>query len=470
MPAPLRFRRHGRTWLPVVTDGHDLVGVLDLDDALWTATAAPIATLRGDPAFLASLDLAGDGRIRAGDVRSAIRWLLARLADAGSVGPLPLHPDLISVDFPGIRAAARWVMDDHASEAAEGITVAAVRRARLSLEGVEPEPIPRADLAALERLLLYQTWLLPFVDSFVTCRGLYQPDTQALFEWGTLVLDGRWFKLAVRVPDAERHESFTRRGALCVMYVEVGQGEHDWEYEVVVPITAGTLGFVREGMWGVFFEHTGRERHARVRRLVIHPISLGDALLRPFRTLAELVRSLEGRVSAVRRAVGTNTALTMARSGFSTASVAAGAAVPVATAPTSAGLLALAAGTGIAIAAVGSAFTYVSDRFVAASGGLAGWLVSLRMVRALPDMSERSAVVAAYPLAVVLVLGTILLVVALLYILPVSIGAWLSLRRRDLGLLLIGSGWSINSRMFLTRRLARVYTQTPAIPRALRDR
>ena len=43
---------------------------------------------------------------------------------------------------------------------------------------------------------------------------------------------------------------------------------------------------------------------------------------------------------------------------------------------------------------------------------------------------------AAGPVGLTVVLG-----VWPLYVIPVSIGAWLSLRRRDLGLLLIGSGW-----------------------------
>lgn len=39
--------------------------------------------------------------------------------------------------------------------------------------------------------------MIPFVNSFVSCRDLYERGRQLLFGWGTLVLDGRWFNLAI---------------------------------------------------------------------------------------------------------------------------------------------------------------------------------------------------------------------------------------------------------------------------------
>lgn len=76
--------------------------------------------------------------------------------------------------------------------------------------------------------------------------------------------------------------------------------------------------------------------------------------------------------------------------------------------------------------------------------------------------------VAAYPIAVVVVIGSMILVTLLAYLLPVAIAAGFRLHPRDLGLLLTGSGWSVNTRMYLTRDVEKVFTQVPGVPRSLR--
>ena len=87
---------------------------------------------------------------------------------------------------------------------------------------------------------------------------------------------------------------------MCVLYVQVGDRDGTWDYEVAMPFTSGRLGRVVEGMWGVFVEPDGRERHAQVRRLVLHPISLRDAIVSPFRRLSEALEGAMDSVGAVR--------------------------------------------------------------------------------------------------------------------------------------------------------------------------
>ncbi|MDO9280398.1 MAG: hypothetical protein Q7U06_00715, partial [Pseudomonadota bacterium] len=561
MSDALRFRRLGRDWHACLDDGHALAGVLDLDEALWIATAAPVANLRADPVFLALLDSDHDGRIRVDEVRAAIRWLLANLRDPGDIraGATTLRLASLPESSHALRASARLVLERTDAPVADGeadaVTLIAVREVRaqelahgLSEAGcvrpsaaadadladflthiVEttggaphpelavttasmaqfleearawsvwhargapnpdgthaavlplgaatpaawdlcqslsakldqyfalcdavrldprlaalalPDPVgtdlfdaaattahiaraplatPRADgrlllegelnpayeepitrlfvevvgpmlgahggtlapgtldrvtwtrllarlaayatwmgerpvtrvggrsaaeieahladptlvtraqilldashvtaerighLGSLEQLILYQAWMLPFVNSFVSCRDLYEPGTHAMFGWGTLVLDGRWFKLAVKVPDPARHELFTRRGALCVMYVEVGDLDCAWDYEVAVPVTAGMRGFLVEGMWGVFVEHDGRERHARVRKLIVQPISLRDAILSPFRRLMETMQNMVDKAGAAEETAQIEKALAATRGGL----------------------------------------------------------------------------------------------------------------------------------------------------------
>ncbi|MES2644437.1 MAG: hypothetical protein V4850_33430 [Myxococcota bacterium] len=716
MSAPLRFRRLGRGWHPCIEDGHDLAGVLDLDEALWIATAAPVGSLRADPVFLACLDTDKDGRIRTDEVRAGIRWLLANLRDPGDIrtGDTTLRLASLPDESRDLLASARLVLERTAAPSSEQVTLDAVRVVRseevarglaeagcvhpsaaadpdlesflthiVETTGGAPHPeltvtaasmaqflaearawtlwhergapgadgshavvlplgsvtpaawnlcqslsakvdhyfvlcdavrldvrlasytlpdptgtdlldaaatsallsrapiaVPRADgrlslvhginpayeapiaflltevvwpmlgadvdtldraawigllarlsayagwmaekpitrvgrrspeeikrhsadatlvtraqalidashvtaariarLEQLEQLMLYQAWMLPFVNSFVSCRDLYDPAARALFGWGTLVLDGRWFNLAVKVPDATRHEGFTKRGALCVMYVEVGDVDEDWEYEVAVPVTAGMRGFLVEGMWGVFVEHgtghgagEGRERHARVRKIVVHPISMRDAIFSPFRRLMEAFQGAVDKAGAAEEAAALDKVLASTRLDASPGPVAAApppdAPVAAARPAAAAGVLAIAAGAGIALAAISSALAYIGDRFVAAASTIGAWIIALPMVNALPASTIHTVGLAAYPAAVVVVILGMLAVPMLVYLLPVCIAAWLKLRRRDLGSLLIGSGWAVNSRLYISRKVGHMFTEHPSVPRSQRQ-
>ncbi len=593
MSDALRFRRCGRAWHACVDHGGDLEGVLDLDEALWVVTSAPVETFRADPALLAALDADGDGRIRVDDVCASIRWLLASLRDPSDISPGhdQLRLSALRDGCDALRASGALVLRRSGAAADGAVTLAAVRALRVQCgdgvpsataapamralcasvadrvdhyfnlcdtirldprvvagadathvdvadpasvaaflvgapvappredgllhleEGVNPSHAPAlrrlarevvgplsggrsatldragwraiqgrlatvaapadagpdadaiAGLADLERLLLLQAWMLPFVNGFVTGRDIYRAGVQPLFNWGTLVVDGRRFTLAIRVLDSASHEAFTRDGALCVLYVQVGDREGAWDYEVAVPFTSGRLGRLVEGMWGIFVEPDGRERHAQVRRLVLNPISLQDALVSPFRRLSDaLERALDGGDGApTAPALSRLLPVVKPPPAAPTASPAAAKGMPSTTA------LTMVAGAGLALAAVTSAVTYVGDRFVAATSAIGAWLTDLPLVGVLPPRVAAGVAWGAYPFAVLVVIVSVAAGLALLYVIPVSISAWLKLRRRDFGVLLMGSGWAVNTRMSVTAAVARDYTRTPPIARQRRD-
>ncbi len=61
---PMTFRNYGGVHQFVVETDDDLAAVDALDAARWAATSAPLGDLHCDPAFLASMDPEGKGRIR----------------------------------------------------------------------------------------------------------------------------------------------------------------------------------------------------------------------------------------------------------------------------------------------------------------------------------------------------------------------------------------------------------------------
>jgi len=247
-----------------------------------------------------------------------------------------------------------------------------------------------------------------------------------------------------------------------VLYVQVGERDGTWDYEVAVPVTSGRRGILTEGTWGLFVEHEGRTRHARVRRVVLHPTSTWDALLSPFRRGRD---AIEAALDKSAPAVGEPDSLARALNSPSMPKAALPGATVGAKPGMATGMVALAAGAGIALAAISSALTYMGDRLVAAASTIGDWVLRLPAVTSLPPGPLDVVTVLAYPAAVLTVIAATLLAVCVLYVVPVSVATWLKLRRRDLGSLLIGSGWALNTRLYVTRDVARALTSAPRPPR-----
>ena len=506
-PSPQRppaFERFGRAYHLRIQGVEGLRQALELDTARWVASAAPLETFNTDPAFLNHLD-DGDGRVRAAEVRAMIRWLLEALEDTEAI---ERSEDVLELDAlraelePGatIRQAAERALERLGEPGADRITLAQIQKicaeeqarglseAGLVLPEAAQEAAPRALLedtatrqtvAALieathanavvldharqvERLILAQAHILDFVDSFVSFPDLYDPAQHALFEQGTLVVDGRRLTLAILVRDRARHARFSDASNIFTLYVELLDDDGQTWREVAVPVTHGGRGNLLESKWGVFYDLEGRERHARVVQIIDNPISLLEAFMAPFKRLATAVNDRIEKISEGQQqrmlaagttraeAVGkrleqstttpdpsnqaaTSSVPTAPAATRSEAAPAAGGATPTAAsaAPATSGTAGLVAGGAVAIAALGSTLAFVTNTIEKI-----GWRT----------------------------LGLSALALTLAVLVPVLLVAWIRLRRRDLSALLEGSGWAVNARMRLTRAQARAFTYTPPFP------
>jgi hypothetical protein len=286
----------------------------------------------------------------------------------------------------------------------------------------------------LEKLILFQAWLLPFVNSFVSFPDLYDPKGRALFEMGTLVIDGRHFNLSVRVVDRDRHAKISDSSNIFVLYTKVLSQEGEELYEVAVPVTAGGRGTLQVYKRGIFIDVEGREHDAIIAQIVENPISLSEAMTAPFKLLGA---TITGRIEKITEKAQEKLEETGADAvGWieQSTKVGQGAVAPALVSPSPPAIpskASLLAGGGIAIAALGSSFAFI--------------------INTLASLDLRT------------LLGG--LTVALLGILvPVTLVAILKLSKRDLSAILEGSGWAINARMHLTRSQARSFTCRPSFP------
>lgn len=81
MSARFTFRRYRGSYQLKIASAEDLERILELEEARWAATSAPLTQLACDPAFLTAIDLDASGRLRVRELQKAYRWAKERLRD-----------------------------------------------------------------------------------------------------------------------------------------------------------------------------------------------------------------------------------------------------------------------------------------------------------------------------------------------------------------------------------------------------
>ncbi len=272
-----------------------------------------------------------------------------------------------------------------------------------------------------EKLILYQANIISFLNNFVSFPDLYDPNKRALFEMGTLIIDGRHLNFSTRVDDIAAHSKIAETSEIFVVYAEIHPSDPKApKTTVALPVTSGTKGNLHVGKRGVFRDLKGDILDAQIVKIIENPISLWETLVSPFTRIARMITSrIESMTAAAEKKLDK-----------AAASVTEGTAQPTAQqkGAMAGGIL---MGGGVAIAALGSSFAFITKTLA----GL-GWLKTL--------------------------LG--LLAAILAFVLPASIVAISKLRRRDISSILEGAGWAINARMHLNRTQGRTFTRKPHIP------
>lgn len=134
----------------------------------------------------------------------------------------------------------------------------------------------------VEKAILFQDHLVAFVNNFVSCPDLFSSTKKAIFEKGTMILDGREFPFCVRVPHRDQHIRRCQVENVFVIYAAVSETEGNVKYEIAAPLIAGLRGNLHEGQWGIFRDSAGREYNAQVTKLLENPVSIRDGFLAPF--------------------------------------------------------------------------------------------------------------------------------------------------------------------------------------------
>ncbi|CAA7615960.1 hypothetical protein [Magnetospirillum sp. SS-4] len=274
-------------------------------------------------------------------------------------------------------------------------------------------------IASVDRLLRYCRDLVTLLNNFVAFRDFYTRKRKAVFQAGTLYLDGRSCELCVRVEDPAKHAPVATLSRIYLVYCECVRrgGDGDERMFIAAAVTNGDSDQLMVGRNGVFYDRDGGDWDATVVRIVDHAISIRQSFWAPYKKMGKMIGQQLEKVAAARAAAPRFPPMPPPVSASAPSAPAPAAAAPAAPAaaqqPFDAGRFAgIFAALGLAIGAIGTAIASVVTGFLA----LPWWQIPLAL------------------------LGVLLLVSG-----PSMLITSLKLRGRNLGPILDANGWAVNT-------------------------
>jgi hypothetical protein len=281
-------------------------------------------------------------------------------------------------------------------------------------------------IVSVDRLVRYHRDLFRLLNNFVSFREFYTPGPKAIFQAGTLYLDGRSCELCLRIADIGKHSGLAHLSGTYLAYCECQRGAE--KMTIVAAFTNGDADNLMIGRNGVFFDRQGRDWNAAIVKIVEHPISVRQAFWYPYKRIGKMIgEQIEKMAAAREKAVHDQAAAGVADTAQKTEADKAPAAPPFDVGKF-AGIF---AAIGLAVGAIGTAIASVMTGFIT----LKAWQM---------------------PLAIV---GLVLVISG-----PSMVIAYLKLRKRNLAPLLDANGWAVNTRAIINIPFGASLTQVAALP------
>ena len=269
-------------------------------------------------------------------------------------------------------------------------------------------------IRSVEKLLRYNRDLFGLVNNFVSFRNFYTGKDKAIFQVGTLYLDGRSCELCVKVEEVAKHAGFANMSGICLAYCDCVRNGGAEKMSIAAAFTAGDSDFLLAGRNGIFYDRKGQDWNASIVRIIDHPISIRQAFWSPYKKLSKMIGEQMQKLAASKAGpVDDKLLKAVVDNSKPAAEIPAAPPKPPFDVGKFAGIF---AAIGLAIGAIGGILASIVSGLL----GLKLWQM---------------------PLAVI---GLMLLISG-----PAMLMAWFKLKKRNLGPILDASGWAINARFLI---------------------
>lgn len=284
-------------------------------------------------------------------------------------------------------------------------------------------------ISSVDKLVRYCRYLHTLINNFVAFRDFYSLRKKAVFQAGTLYLDGRSCDLCVKVDDIGAHTTLANLSSVYLVYCNCIRKGGTEKMIIAAAFTAGDSDQLMVGRNGVFYDRNGQDWDATIVRILEHPISIRQAFWSPYKQASRMISEQLMKIAAARSKASTEKmAVTAMQTGAQTAAGKPPAAEKAFDAGKFAGIF---AAIGLAIGFIGSTIASIVTGLLR----LAWW---------------------QWPLVIV---GVILLISG-----PSMLIAWLKLRKRNLGPILDANGWAVNTRAKINIKFGTSLTGLAKLP------
>ncbi|GAB4271764.1 MAG: hypothetical protein Kow0065_21250 [Methylomicrobium sp.] len=299
--------------------------------------------------------------------------------------------------------------------------------AELIQKDMELEPEAQA-IDSVTKLVYYHRDLYRLLNNFVSFHDFYNPQPDAIFQAGTLYLDGRSCQLCVKVDDIEKHSRLAELSKIYLVYCQCRRRGDAETLTIAAGFTGGDSDNLMIGRNGVFYDRKGRDWDATIVKIIEHPISIAQAFWSPYKKIARMMHEQLEKIASARDKEAQEGAFkNLSETG---AAVAEKSKTPAAfDVGKFAGIF---AAIGLAIGAIGTALASVVSGLMA----LTWWQI---------------------PLAI---LGVILVISG-----PSMFIAYMKLRQRNIAPILDACGWAVNAKAFISIPFGRLLTGTAKLPK-----
>ncbi|MCR5395203.1 MAG: hypothetical protein K6E86_07410 [Bacteroidales bacterium] len=332
---------------------------------------------------------------------------------------------------------------DEALWAEIGAKIKAYRDYQASITVNEADIVLDEEAAGVQRVdkLLHLTRdFFQLLKNYVTFQDFYDVDKKAIFQCGTLVIDQRTCDFCVRVADAAALKAQSPKSGMYLITCKVTSKICNETYDIMAAMTVGDVDDLFVGKNCIFYDRAGRDFDARVTAIVDNPISIPQAMWRPYKKMIKLIEdniekyaAEKDKAQSDKAAAAINEKTDKAKKNLDGAKPAEGEA--------KASSFDIAKYAGI-FAAIGMAVGMIGSALVAVGSGIMGlkwWQFPLVI------------------LAIMLVISG-----------PSMFLAWLKLRKRNMAPVLNANGWAINASAKINIPFGETLTQQAKFPVGLK--
>lgn len=283
----------------------------------------------------------------------------------------------------------------------------------------EEEKHPPIALATvdLRKMLLYRRDFVYLLHNFISFDDFYSLNKTAIFQCGTLYIDGRSCDLCFKVLDMAKHGVMAALSQCYLIYCDCTKVGTNEKMQIAAVISNGNTDNLIIGRNGLFFDRDGADWDATIVKIIDNPVSLRQAFWSPYK---KLIRMIQERIAKTASAAEASVIDKMSKTVES----------PKTALPQKKTDIGTVAAISVAFTGIATVLGGILDAFL----GLGYWI----------------------PLGI---LGIMLCIS-----LPSVFIAWSKLRQRNIAPILDASGWAINGNVKITTLLGTSLTDLPSRP------